>query len=118
MGIQLTKNFNINEFKCKDGSDEVIVDPELVELLQILRDRINKPIVIVSGYRTKEYNKKIKGAPNSYHLKGQAADIRVEGVDPKIMAIHAAKVGFRGIGVYNNFIHVDVRQKEYFWKGE
>ena len=39
------------------------------------------PIIINSGYRSEEVNRKVGGAPNSNHLTGCAADIRVYGIE-------------------------------------
>jgi uncharacterized protein YcbK (DUF882 family) len=49
---------------------------KLLEALNIVRSNYGKPLVIVSGYRTPEYNKKVGGYSNSAHLTCQAADIR------------------------------------------
>ena len=38
-------------------------------------------IIINSGYRSEEVNRKVGGAPNSNHLTGCAADIRVYGIE-------------------------------------
>ena len=114
---KLTSHFKIKEFRCKDGSDEIIIEEELCINLEQLRNKLNKPVHILSGYRTIEYNGKINGAKNSYHLTGMAADIKVEGVDPKIIATYAAMCGFRGIGIYSTFVHVDIRPNVYVWIG-
>ena len=46
-------------------------------VLQPLRNKYGKPIVITSGYRCAALNKLVGGVANSYHLQGNAADIRV-----------------------------------------
>lgn len=46
-------------------------------ILQPLRNKYGKPIVITSGYRSAALNKLVGGVANSYHLQGNAADIRV-----------------------------------------
>lgn len=48
----LSDNFKVCEFRSKDGVDTVLVDESLVELLQAIRDRFGKPVIINSGYRT------------------------------------------------------------------
>ena len=78
--LNLSPNFKVKEFSCKDGSDKVLIDINLVEKLQELRNYLGKPITILSGYRTDSYNKQCGGADNSYHLKGQAVDIYCSGV--------------------------------------
>lgn len=115
--IQISKNFKLKEFQCKDGSQLVKLDSQLLHKLQQLRDVIGKPIIINSGYRTKEYNKRVGGSPNSQHLKGKAADIKVKGISPEELARKAQEVGFDGIGIYKTFIHVDTRGYKARWNG-
>jgi uncharacterized protein YcbK (DUF882 family) len=106
--MKLSKNFSIQEFACKDGSQDIIVDYELILKLQALRELIDKPILISSGYRTESYNKECSGIKTSLHLRGMAADIKVSGMTPHTVALWADRIGFKGIGVYPTFTHVDV----------
>ena len=123
--MQLTTNFYLSEFACNDGTsvpydlkDKV---QALAEQLQILRDYLNEPIHINSGYRTPAYNKKIGGKPNSYHMKAMAADISVKSKTPKQLAsvvekfISNGTLKIGGIGVYKGFIHVDTRKGKVRW---
>ena len=110
-------NFQIKEFACKDGSDTIKVDDELVEKLQCMRSYFGVPITINSGYRTNDYNIKIGGAVNSQHVRGRAADIVVKGRKPSTVAEFAKKIGFRGVGLYNDFVHVDTRPTPSYWNG-
>lgn len=48
------------------------------DVLQPLRDFVGKPIVVNSGYRSKEVNRLVGGVKNSQHLTGEAADLRIE----------------------------------------
>lgn len=113
--MKITNHFKVKEFACKDGSPVVFVDEYLVTLLEMLRQTINKPIIITSGYRTPEHNKKVGGAKYSYHMRGCAADIRVNGMTPKDVAKELNKIvpNNCGIIVYDNWIHFDVRAKKY-----
>jgi uncharacterized protein YcbK (DUF882 family) len=117
--IALSKNFKLSEFACHDGSGKVLFTSALITKLQLLRDKLGKPIRIVSAYRTPEYNKKCGGAPKSQHMEGTAADIKVSGISPLDVAKAAESVGFTGIGVYthsgNSFTHVDVRPSKSHW---
>lgn len=113
--IEVAKNFHLREFECKDGSHQVMLHSELLQRLQKLRDILNKPVIITSGYRNQEHNRRVGGAPNSYHLRGMAADITVQGTNPQDLAKTAEECGFRGIGVYEGFLHVDVRQQRARW---
>lgn len=112
---KLSANFKVREFACKDGSDKVLVDTDLVNLLQKIRSHFNKAVKITSGYRTASHNKKVGGTKNSYHLVGMASDIQVTGVNPILVAMYAEKLNAGGIGVYSNFVHVDTRTKNYRW---
>lgn len=114
---KLSDNFKVREFKCNDGSEEVLIDRKLVALLQDIRDHFGAPVHINSAYRTSSYNKKVGGSTNSYHVKGKAADIWVEGVSPEEVAAFAESLGVKGIGLYSTFVHVDTRTAKFYWKG-
>lgn len=109
------KNFRVKEFACKDGSQAIWIDSYLVYILQILRNKIEKPIIITSGYRTPERNKAVGGAKYSYHIRGMAADIRVDGMTPKGVAKELDKIvpNECGIIIYKSWVHFDTRIKKY-----
>ena len=107
--VKLSNNFRVREFRCKNGSDKILIADELVKLLQKIRDHYGKPITINSAYRTPAYNKKVGGAKYSQHVQGKAADIVISGVTPYEVAKYAESLGAGGIGLYNSFTHVDVR---------
>ena len=90
--MKLTKNFSLEEMyrsetarRCgidnKPQTEEVVENLRALclEVLQPLRDHLGKPVVVSSGYRCKDLNKKVGGVENSQHLKGEAADIKVSG---------------------------------------
>lgn len=125
--MDVSKNFKLEEFNCKDGTPvpdsmkETI--GQLAAELEKIRKNVGKPIIINSGYRTKEYNTKIGGSPNSQHLLGKAADIRVKGmgslllwrVIKRMMDDGLIKQG--GLGYYETFVHYDIRGTEARWNG-
>jgi uncharacterized protein YcbK (DUF882 family) len=124
--MRLTKNFNLSEFDCKDGSEmpsELLTNVlELAENLQVLRDFVGVPIKINSAYRSLEHNSKISGASkSSQHLFAKAADIVVKGKTPRQVAtmikllILEGKMKQGGIGVYDNFTHYDIRGHKARW---
>lgn len=61
-------------------SDEVIRNIEygVQMVLDPLRRMLQTPITITSGFRCVKLNKAVGGVPNSWHTKGNAADIRVK----------------------------------------
>jgi uncharacterized protein YcbK (DUF882 family) len=123
--MKLTENFNIIEFQSKDGSEmpEHVIHniKELAENLQVLRDYIGSPIHINSAYRSPAHNAKIGGVKNSFHTKGKAADITVKGYTPRKLAriilklIGEGKMSQGGLGLYNGFIHYDIRGTKARW---
>lgn len=123
----LTKNFYLESFNCRNGvlipqeyMDNVL---ELAKNLQVLRDFINIPIYVNSGYRTVDYNKKIGGHKNSQHLYAKAADIRTNKIRPKCLhamiegLIRFGKMKQGGLGLYDDFIHYDIRGTKARWNG-
>ncbi len=106
----LTKNFDSHEFYCKCGEcNKQIINVELANKLQLLRNAIRKPIVINCAYRCESHNKAVGGVEHSQHLLGNAADIRTSGMDQDHVVEEAVKLGFTGIGRYNSFLHLDLR---------
>lgn len=88
MEIQLSKDFKLSEFlksetARKHGINNSYISYVIVNnlqslvthVLQPLRDAINIPIRINSGYRSSLLNKRLNGAKNSQHMFGYAADI-------------------------------------------
>ncbi|SHJ49364.1 D-Ala-D-Ala carboxypeptidase family metallohydrolase [Paramaledivibacter caminithermalis] len=132
---QITKNFNIDEFKCKNNGEVLLNAAVLdhIERLQKFRNWYNRPMIVVSGYRTKEYNKKIGGSPNSRHMQGIASDILLPdefyGFTKKRQEqflnnlknkwIELCELGGLGggIGFYDNFFHIDSRKKGNYKNG-
>lgn len=122
---QLTKNFHIREFKCKDGTK--VPEPLwanlvlLAEQLQVIRDYIGIPIHLNSAYRTEPYNASIGGSPKSQHKLAKAADLVTSKYTPKQLAaiikklIKDGKVMQGGVGVYPSFVHYDCRGTEARW---
>lgn len=123
--MQLQKNFDLEEFYCRDGSPVPFHLMEnvkqLAEQLQILREDIGEAVHVNSGYRTEEYNKKVGGKPKSQHLLAKAADITAKSFTPKQLAarveklIKAGKLKIGGLGIYPGFIHIDVRKGRARW---
>lgn len=122
---QLTANFHIREFKCRDGSEVpskyLCNVQQVASQLQILRDHLKETININSAYRTESYNKKVGGKPKSQHLTASAADITIKSKSPKQLAfiveklITEKKLTIGGLGIYPGFIHLDIRKNKVRW---
>jgi len=128
--LMLGKHLSWYELQCKDGTpypdkwrnNRAI---QLAEVFEVIRARWNKPIKVLSAYRTPVWNKKIGGARNSQHLHGRALDLRPPrnvSVDEfynhiKDLAMYIPAI--KGIGKYKTFVHVDTRptEKIAYWFG-
>lgn len=115
----ITKNFRWEEFERSNkaaelGIDNTIPDNTVAEninalvfnVLQPLRDACGHPLRVNSGYRSKALNKAIKGAANSQHTRGEAADIHED--NPFTLAWLVLHIGlpFDQLILYDTFIHL------------
>ncbi len=126
--MNLTQNFTLEEFEYSNtaienniinkASNEVIHNlKELCNnLLEPLRDKLNKPIIISSGYRCNELNKIVGGVSNSQHLEGKAADIIVKDLSTEDL-FHFIKNNFK----FDQLIIEHIKGKNWVhlsWNGE
>jgi uncharacterized protein YcbK (DUF882 family) len=123
--MNITENFSLSEFECRCGCkmpDDVKTNIlVLASQLQYLRDFIERPITVTNAYRCKSHNKKVGGVPNSQHILGNAADIKISGVIPQFVAsmidseIKKCNMLQGGLGIYNTFTHYDIRGIKARW---
>ena len=115
--MSLSKHFKRSEFSCGCGCGTDTVDVELITVLEELRQKVKKPITINSGHRCELHNRGIGGASKSMHLTGKAADIVVKGIHSRLIYDYFnEKYPHKyGIGYYDNFIHIDVRDNRARW---
>ena len=88
------------------------IEPRLVDLVYDLETHFqSREIRVISGYRTP----RARSASN--HGKGRAIDLVVPGTTDADAAEYARTLGFVGVGIYptSGFVHVDVRDRSYFW---
>ena len=116
-----TEHFNPEydtKLACSCGCGFTVTDPAVFIMLENVRAYFGRPITITSGARCKEHNDKIGGASKSQHLTGKAVDFVVDGVHPRMVAnfIEAEPYySLLGLGVADNFTHVDVRGTNARW---
>lgn len=114
----LSEHFQVKEFKCKDGTDSILINTNLIDVLEKLYKHLNcKAINITSGYRTPSHSVKVGGYSTDQHTKGNAADITAKKQDGTLFSSNEiccalediAHMG--GIGRINktHSVHVDVR---------
>lgn len=114
-------NFTISELIKSDTAEKNGINntpdinslDNLLELifyvLQPLRDKLKKPIVITSGFRSVKVNILVGGVDNSQHLYGQAADITVNGMSAVQLFDFVKNSGIeydQCINEYNSWVHV------------
>ena len=118
--VQLSEHFKVREFACSDGSRPVFISQALADLLEAIRQRIGRPLLIRSGYRTVSYNATVPGSSKaSKHCMGLAADIKADGIEPRqLYNITCELLGDHGgVGLYRWGVHVDVRAEKSRWNG-
>ena len=110
----MTEHFKDAEFACK-CCGKIIVSQDLQNALEWIRKQLGVPMQITSGYRCPARNKHEKGAKNSQHMFGRAADFVVlypywreaaDACEEAFFQGFLSHVRFYGAG---NWIHVDVR---------
>ncbi len=109
------KYFKLSEFDSPDspGSGE-LMEPQVLEALDVARDIAGFPFIITSGFRTVQYHRSLtergyKTSKNSSHLLGWAADIKVVSSRKRFLMIEALlDADFTRIGIGKDFIHVDM----------
>jgi len=103
------KNFPPAEIACR-GSGSLRINEEALDKLQALRDRLGKPLIVRSAYRSPAHNRAVGGAPRSKHMDGTAFDIAMANHDPVAFEAAARAVGFLGFGYYprSGFMHIDL----------
>lgn len=110
-------NFSqIKNFTPREFSNPKAMNQQLVNMLDALRDKLGKPIVINSSWRDPEHNAEVGGVAHSSHLQGLAVDVKVTpGAYVFDLVALAIQVGFNGIGINKKngeatgFVHLENR---------
>ena len=95
--------------KTDSGLDNIPDDMNVIcnlvrlsEFLQIIRNELQLPIIVNSGYRSKEVNEAVGGVLSSYHVKGLAADIKCADMDKLLAVLHSHLMDIDQLGIYYN----------------
>ncbi|HSN04988.1 MAG TPA: DUF882 domain-containing protein [Nitrospira sp.] len=103
-------------FRCHATGEVSVIDVRMLEHVNLVQKKLggDREIHIISGYRSPEYNAKLvrtgrRAARNSLHMQGQAVDLRIPGMHPKVIRQAALELGFGGVGYYprSRFVHLD-----------
>lgn len=105
-------NFKLEEFVCPCCKANEM-NPDVINRLQIIRDEIQKPIIINSGFRCQKHNKEVGGKERSQHLIGNAVDIKFDCYTEKEqhLILQMSLSLFRGIGIHSDYLHLDLGEK-------
>ena len=100
--------FTDDEIQCKCGCGLLLVDHDHFWKINTVRGIVGQPIRANSWCRCAIHNLSVGGKPTSSHPKGTASDLATPTEYMKFRILLAAgEVGFRGVGVGKNFIHLD-----------
>ena len=113
----LSPNFRVREYACKDGSDRILINSDLVAIQEKLFAYLDaKAINNTSGYRTPSHSVKVGGYATDQHTKGNAADFKVTKQDGSLYTADEICCALEdlnhqgGVGKINKYsVHVDVR---------
>lgn len=123
---QISKHFNVQEFKCKCGKQHnILINLYLVYMLEKIMNTMNCSMTTInSGYRCPDYDKKIGGFVGQ-HSVGNAVDVvfydqKKKVISTKLISCVAQDLGLGGIANINKTytaIHLDARTSN-IWKGD
>lgn len=106
--------------KQTESVDVACLKPSLVRILKAAEQHYGKKMVVTSGYRNPERNRRARGAKNSQHMYCAAADIQIPGVGKWELATYLrAMPGRGGVGTYchTNSVHIDVGpERDWNWR--
>lgn len=110
-----SKNFSASELRCHcpkcNKQQPNLVQQDSLNLLQQLRDKVGRPLTIVSAYRCAEHPVEKRKTTPGQHNKGTAFDVAVgDGSEAYEIMKLAFALGFTGIARGNGFVHVDTRK--------
>lgn len=127
--MKLSSHFELSEFTHSETADKLGIDNSLdwsdsawiidnlerlcVCTLEPIRRHLNEPIFISSGYRCARLNEVVKGARNSQHRYGEAADIYFSSFKNRwyevvIYLITSPHVSFDQLIIYPTFLHISL----------
>ncbi len=94
----------------------LLVNDDAMRKLELFRRMLDVPFTPTSAYRSAAHNRRVGGSPRSQHLLGKAFDIPITSKITREKIHHfAGKAGFNAFGDYNNFVHIDTRDRYAYW---
>lgn len=100
--------------------DVACLKPSLLRVLKAVEDHYGRKLVVTSGYRSPERNRRARGARNSLHMYCAAADVQVPGVGKwELAAYFHTMPGRGGVGTYchTESVHIDIGpERDWNWR--
>ncbi len=94
-------HFKKEEFNCKCGCGLNNINYNLAKILEDIRFHFGgNPVIITSGTRCEKHNKTVGGIKGSEHLKGNAADFYIKGINTSILLNYTNTLKASGIIKY------------------
>ncbi len=125
---KLSGNFKVREFRCKDGSDMILIESGLLTYLEKVHEHFNcSKINVNSGYRTPSHDKKVGGKGSGNHVQGKAVDFVAydkngDRIPSREIALYLEDLGVLGIGYRcggsSTATHMDINYRTKKWYGD
>jgi uncharacterized protein YcbK (DUF882 family) len=108
--------------RCRLTGMEIEIPAKLIEIIDALQDRHGgRTVTVICGYRSPELNGALSAdsggvAKQSLHMRGLAADIKIDGVRTSALRDSAKALRAGGVGYYpsDGFVHVDTGSVRYW----
>jgi uncharacterized protein YcbK (DUF882 family) len=113
-------NYLLRDFRTREIIE---IDPRLLDLVHLIKTTAggNGTLQIISGYRSPATNAMLRAttsgvAKKSFHMKGQAIDIRLTDIKTRVLRDAAIAIGAGGVGYYpaSDFLHIDIGPIRYW----
>lgn len=106
--MELPGYFSSSEIECNCGCGQCIAQPSFYFKMNWLRSLVGTPLKVTSWNRCPLHNGKEGGSNTSSHLIGWACDmLSLDEIERYRIIFFAGFIGFRGVGIADNFIHLD-----------
>jgi zinc D-Ala-D-Ala carboxypeptidase len=112
----LSEHYNHQDFFCRCAAckttKEYKIHLGLVGILEALTVKLNKPVKVKAAFRCEAENERLGGGRKSFHLRGKAAHIYVDGMKPQELFKSLGEMGeVKGIGLNldDGTVHIDLR---------
>ncbi|HEY4191885.1 MAG TPA: D-Ala-D-Ala carboxypeptidase family metallohydrolase [Mesorhizobium sp.] len=106
--------------KQTESVDVACLKPSLVRVLKTIENHYHEKMIVTSGYRDPNRNRRANGARNSMHMYCAAADIQLPGISKWELASYVRSMpGRGGVGTYchTESVHVDVGpERDWNWR--